>query len=116
MVRLEEVLDDPLEDEIILGEAAGTSPALVCMCMRMSGWMGMGVCGCEWVDGCGCVCEWVDGCGCACVCVCVCVCECVCEWVGGCGCSRCNLDLYSTYETTVFLPVSPAVFEYLERG
>ena len=37
VVRLEEVLDDPLEDEIILGEAAGTSPALVneevCVCV-----------------------------------------------------------------------------------
>ena len=41
---------------------------------------------------------------------------CVGVGVRACGCSRCNLDLYSTYETTVFLPVSPAVFEYLERG
>ena len=28
VVRLEEVLDDPLEDEIILGEAAGTFSSL----------------------------------------------------------------------------------------
>ena len=49
VVRLEEVLDDPLEDEIILGEAAGTSPTLVCVCVCVSGWMGVGVraCGCS---------------------------------------------------------------------
>ena len=49
----------------------------MCVCVRVWGWVCVGVCVCEGV----CVWGWVCGGGCVGVCVGVCVCGWVCGWV-----------------------------------